>query len=283
MPATELSSLPQGARAPVARYLAWADRLLPGRIVGFYVVGSTALGAFEDGRSDIDFIAAVDGDLTDAEVRRLRAVHLLSSAGSAARALVRGHVMFPGNCNGTYLRRDDLSLPVSEIHPLAAHVGANFRRGGGFDVNPVVWKEFADGGVAVRGEPPERLGLDVEAARLRQWNLDNLESYWRRWATALARRAAVPRLHPTPRWITAWGVLGAPRLHCTIATGEVISKESAGEYALEHFDARWHPIIREGLAYWRHQPADPAFRDRRTRAEETARFVLEVVEDAHRL
>jgi len=86
-----------------------------------------------------------------------------------------------------------------------------------------------------------------------------------------------------PRWSTAWGVLGAPRLHHTLATGDVISKEAAGEYARETFDRRWRPIIEEGLAYWRGEPADPTFHPLRTRAEATAGFVLDVVGGARAL
>lgn len=33
-------------------YLRLADRLLPGRVVGFYLVGSAALDSFRPGRSD---------------------------------------------------------------------------------------------------------------------------------------------------------------------------------------------------------------------------------------
>ena len=39
------------------------------------------------------------------------------------------------------------------------------------------------------------------------------------------------------------GVLGAPRLHCTIATGTIITKEGAGQYALNTFDREWHHLI----------------------------------------
>ena len=62
-------------------------------------------------------------------------------------------------------------------------------------------------------------------------------------------------------------------VHATITTGEVISKEAAGEYALETFDPRWHPVIREGLAYWREEPAQPLA----DRWAETSGFVLDVV------
>jgi hypothetical protein len=78
-------------------------------------------------------------------------------------------------------------------------------------------------------------------------------------------------------------VLGAPRLHYTIETGEVISKETAAEYALDTFDNEWHPIIKEGLAYWRGESTDPAFSDVRIRARRTSEFVLEVCRSASEL
>ena len=70
-------------------------------------------------------------------------------------------------------------------------------------------------------------------------------------------------------------MLGPPRLHRTVTTGEVVAKEEAGTYALDTFDRRWHPLIREAVAYREGRP-----RDRSVRWRDTARFALEVVEDA---
>ena len=133
------------------RHLALVDRLLPDRIVGFYVVGSTALGAYRDGRSDIDFVAGVDRQLSHGEVRRLRIAQLGSGVRSATRALAHGHLAMPGTVNGTYINADDLTRPVIAIRPIASHVGAAFHRDAAFDVNPVVWKELRDCGVPLRG------------------------------------------------------------------------------------------------------------------------------------
>ena len=265
----------------VRRYLTMADRLLPGRLEGLYVVGSAALGAFRPGRSDIDFVAVLSGPATSADVRRLRVLHATTAAGTAPRAVLRGQPL-TGACNGVFVRVDDLRPPVTAIRPLASHSGHQFWVGRGFDVNPVVWKNLAERGIAVRGPAPSELGLDCEPGRLRAWNLDNLDRYWSPWASTLLT-APTRTARFRPRWTTAWGVLGAPRLHHTIATREVISKEAAGNYALEVFDRSWHPIIREGLAYWLGQPADPAFRAVRKRAQRTAEFVLEVVAAAHAL
>ena len=70
------TALPQPSRGPqwqatamlpavvdelVGRYLREVDLAAPGAIEGFYVVGSTALGAFRPGRSDVDFVAVIGG------------------------------------------------------------------------------------------------------------------------------------------------------------------------------------------------------------------------------
>jgi hypothetical protein len=269
--------LPEAADAAVRRYLRVADRLLPGRVTGFYLVGSVALGGFRPAHSDIDFVAVVDGDLSARELRRLRLVHLATAARTAAPHLVRGRFAVPGTCNGAYVRAEDMSRPVTTITPVASHVGHEFHVGRAFDVNLVQWATLASRGIAVRGPEPADLGLDTEPERLRQWNLDNMAQYWVPWARKV--QAGESRAFRTaPRFWTSWGVLGPPRLHHTALTGQVISKEDAGEHARGSFDARWHPLIDEALAYRRDEPADPRFRDARARAEATGTFALEVAE-----
>ena len=72
-------------------------------------------------------------------------------------------------------------------------------------------------------------------------------------------------------------MLGTARMHATIGSGIVISKEQAGEYALDVFDAGWHPVIRDALAYWRGHPPLPGRPSRMLRAE-TAAFVSHVID-----
>ena len=143
-------------------------------------------------------------------------------------------------------------------------------------------KVLAERGVAARGPSPGSLGLDPQPELLRAWNLANLESYWRPWATAVLRRPGL-RARLQPGWTTAWGVLGAPRLHRTIATGEVVSKEAAGEYALGAFDRRWQPIVERALACRRRRPSDRERQNVASLVREAAAFVLEVVRSARAL
>ena len=144
-----------------------------------------------------------------------------------------------------------------------------------------MWKVLAERGIPVRGPEPGALGLDPEPGVLRDWNLANLDGYWQPWASA-AQAGRGPWWRDS-RWVVAWGTLGATRLHCTVATGEVVSKEAAGEYALATFGGDWRPLIEEALAYRREQPSLGQLPDRAGRRRITGAFVQEVVRSAHAL
>ena len=272
--------LPGVVAEVVGRYLRQVDFAVPGAIEGFYVVGSTALGAFRPGRSDVDFVAVVGDQLGPAELSRLRWVQRRLYVADLARAFRRPPGRWPLTCNGVYVTWADLGRSPLKAVPVASHSGWRFAMGRGFDANPVTWRILAERGIAVRGPDPARLGIFTDEAELRRWCVRNLDGYWRRWASSvlhLGRDAARARLlHGVVS-----GVLGAPRLHRTVFNGDIISKEQAGDYAVSAFGSRWRPMIEEALAYWRGELTAAPFRlAGRRRRREAARFVLEVVESA---
>jgi len=246
--------LPPEVEAEINKHVALVDRVLPGRLAGLYVVGSTALGAFLPGKSDIDFVAVLDGDVASSELDGLRRAQRQVHSRAVRRALTSRPPGWPLVCNGVYVRWDDFARSTADVRPICGHVAREFAIGQGFDVNPVTWSTLARGGVPVRGPEVSRLGVRDDDQELRVWTRANLDGYWRRWARAahLPLRPGIPALVGlTRQYGLAWGVLGPPRLHCTIATGEIISKEQGGVYALETFDASWRPLIEAALGYWR--------------------------------
>lgn len=280
----EVPNLDPEVRERVDSYLRLADRLLPEWISGFYVVGSAALDEYRPGKSDIDFVGVVKQSPGPAGLRRLRLLHLLAGAGSAWRSAMRRRSPLSGTINGVFVREEDLPLPVTRIRPVASHVAGRFMLGRGFDVNPVVWSVLAKRGIAIRGAAPANLGLDPERSILRDWNLQNLNTYWRSWGRSTASLGSAGHVAMTVRRtrmrMVTWGALGAPRLHCTIATGEIVGKAAAGEYALTTFGPRWQPLIATAMAYWRGENCA----NRLGRAvQRTGEFVLEVVNSANKL
>lgn len=84
-----------------------------------------------------------------------------------------------------------------------------------------------------------------------------MDSYWR----PMLRRA---RRFPDPWAITTftsfgavWVVLGVCRLHYTLATDQIGSKQEAGCYAIRTFAERWHRVINEALRVRRADRAAP--------------------------
>ena len=101
------SVLPELARNAAEDLLARVDRVVPGGVESFYVVGSACMGAFRPGRSDVDFVAIVDRDLERAELAKLRAVHV----GRWTVSLIRDVALrrrWPLVCNGIYLKAGDI-------------------------------------------------------------------------------------------------------------------------------------------------------------------------------
>jgi len=116
---------------------------------------------------------------------------------------------------------------------------------------------MASHGLRCRGPLPEDLAIWTDSAALATWTLDNFNGYWR----PLLRRA---RRFPDPWCFTAftsygavWLVLGVCRLHYTLATGKIGSKEEAGRYGMQAFPERWHLALNEVLRIRRADRARP--------------------------
>lgn len=249
--------LPVDAARAIRSYLRAADRLLPGAVIACGVTGSIALGAYRPPRSDVDLVAVIADEWLNRPdlIRRLRLLHLSQVPRLAVRA-ARG-LGVSACCNTVFIAESEVSLPVTEIRPLASHTGEIFEAADAFDVNPVIWKVLTSGGIAVRGRSIAEWDLDPQPDQLDPWIRTNLHEYWVPIAAELhnppqkTKRALLRRLLTSPGGLTAgtvaWCVLGPARMHHTLLTGQIIGKEAAGVHALEQFPQH-APITEVALA-----------------------------------
>ena len=75
MPPDIREEIPDEVTRVVTSYLTTVDALIPGRISGFYLVGSLALHDYRSGQSDVDFVSVTDSPLTTAEQSQPEKVH----------------------------------------------------------------------------------------------------------------------------------------------------------------------------------------------------------------
>jgi hypothetical protein len=219
----------------VRAYLATLDEHLPGRVTGVYGYGSLALDDWRPGISDLDLLVLTEGALGAAELDTLAAVHAALPAAPQLDVVYGPRSWLAG----PELPDDERAAP----HHLAGTLHRDTPCG---QLTPVLWLTLARYGRVFRGGPLE---LAVDPGRVRDYNLDNLRGYWHReaqWPAALLADA-----DPTgevPAEPVLWLVLGPPRLHFTLATGDVISKTGAGGYLAAQFP-HWAELAGRAVAH----------------------------------
>ena len=230
----------------VSSYLDAVDDEAPGLVEGLYLIGSIALGEFRPHTSDIDFVAVTAKQPDAATIVKL------------TRAHNRLRKVWPRPFfDGRYVTWKDLARDPRQIGPGPYSYQGRLHSGGCGECDPITWHTIKNHGIRCRGPETNELNIWSDPQSLRSWTLSNFDSYWR----PLLQRA---RGFPDPWNITAftsygtvWIVLGVCRLHYTLATGEIVSKEQAGCYGLKTFPDKWHRVLNEALRIRRADCARP--------------------------
>ena len=229
----------------VMAYLDAVDSEAPGLIEGLYLTGSTALDEFRPNTSDIDFVA----------------ITATRSDAAMLAGLARAHARLRRFCrrpafDGLYATRADLASHPAHAEGLPySHEGCFHASGGRGD--PVTWQTVARRGIPYRGPKPEALEIWTDVEFLATWTLNNLDVYWRRLLVRAVRFPDPWSLTAFTTYGAVWIVLGISRLHYTLATGEICSKEAAGRYAIQTFPEQWHRVLNESLRIRRADRARP--------------------------
>jgi hypothetical protein len=218
-------------------YLEIVDATAPGLVEGLYVVGSYALGDWQQGRSDIDIVAVLAEPATDIDIGTLRTAH----------ALLNERQPLP-HINGPCLAWGDLVVPPGTgLHRPWTLDGELHHDGDCFEINPVTWYTLATYGVTVRGPAAETLQIPHEVEERVRFVIDNLSTYWHQLAESVVTACEDPDASFDLASFE-WCALGALRLHFTAFTGDVTSKTGAAEYGIVVTPDYMHEVIRAALA-----------------------------------
>jgi hypothetical protein len=220
------------------RFLQLADRELPnGLLTGLYPHHGVVFGEWIPGQSDVDYVATLAHRPEPDEVEALRGVH--------AQLVEYSPLNFDGpHVLVSDLASDPRTLPeVPETLPTREFVM------GTAPSALIMWHELAASGVTVHGSDLSTLDVWTDKQVLRDFTVENLDTYWRRNAEGLTRASVdkLPADEGERDFVLAHCVLGAVRLHHLLVTGEMTAKSLAGRWALTQYDERWHRVLVEGL------------------------------------
>ncbi len=261
------SQIPASIAPLLDTYMGAMERELPGLLIGFYLHGSIALGAFNERSSDIDALAVVRRRCTTSDIDALKAIH---------QAIQK---RYPRPFfEVIYLQASDLGKEENQIEPFPyAHEGG-FDPSGHFEINSITWWLLKNRGITLRGTPAADLNFTVDWDRLIANMRINLNRYWARYTH-------------NPRYIAMlfsdygiqWAVTGVLRQYYSFREGGITSKDGAGVYALDHVPEKWHRLIHEALNI-RSGTHQALYRTPISRALDAFRFLSYIIESCnHRM
>jgi hypothetical protein len=254
------SRIPVLIQPLIMDYIGLLDRQAPGLVTGFYLVGSIALGGFNLRLSDVDFVAVLSHQATQAEFKKLIEIH---------QAVEQQYPKW--KLEGDYFQTEDVGCPDGEIGAFLHYHDGKLEWRPQNVLGAVTWWILKNQGIPVFGPVLQAADLVIDMDSLLAGQVENLNSYWASWTRRPGRLAAL-----FSDWGVQWTVLGVLRQFYTLREQRIISKIGAGEYALARLPERWCPIIREAMAL-RENPQRSQYRSRIGRAVETYTFLRYVI------
>lgn len=229
--------LPAKVEKVLNDYINLFHQYFPNTLVGLYLHGSIAQGAYVDNSSDIDFIAITNRRLTELDAPIIKQIHNTIATKYPIPEL-----------DGVYIIKEDIGIISHEPIYLYYNDG-EMGYGEYFNFNPITWWVLKNQGFDVVGPPVNTFQFNVSPQQLVSYVRENMNSYWagriRRFEYALDQIVNLPIQQIY--YEVEWTVLGLLRQFFTIKNQDVIPKLDAGEYGLIQLPEEWHPIIQEAI------------------------------------
>jgi predicted nucleotidyltransferase len=219
-----------GVTAVLQELLARVKAILGEQFIGMYLYGSLAAGDFDPDSSDIDFLVATQGELSDPMIAGLERMHLklASSDSKWAKKLEGAYV--PLHALRLYNRDDPARPTINEGHFYLD------RQGSDWVIQRHVLREH---GATVQG-PLLRVYIDpVQPDDLRSAVVDVLRGWWTLMLQEPARLQA-PGYQP-------FAVLSMCRALYTFEHGTIPSKSEAARWAMATLDSEWSALIERAV------------------------------------
>jgi len=215
-------------------------------VESIYLYGSTALGDYVEGSSDIDFMAILRHPPSEEDIAAIASAHAEVEANLPNTDMM-----------GAYMLADELGKSYGEISVLLTYYEKRFRTDrSGADINPVTWWILKHHGLRVYG-PGIAFRYETDPKHLADYVIANLNTYWVGWIERLEHQ-----LNGLPEEVTAeqldfaveWCTLGMLRQLYTVKEQGVKSKIAAGDYGLQVIPAKWHHLIEEAISIKKMNP-----------------------------
>jgi len=254
-----LSNLPNPSNEILRLYTQSIKSKFPGIITGLFITGSIALNDFCPSKSDIDFIAISDEQLSAIHIKALSEIHV-----SIQRK-------YPTNkMDGYYLTWNELGKKSEEISNLPSIIDGKMSMKRRFPLDELYWLELEKYSIKIFGA--RNIQSISDSTKVIEVLANNINSYWLIW---MKKHQGLLGIQPLlllffPR-LTEWSVLGVSRQFYTLKTNKITSKTEAGKYCQYNMSLEYDWIINEAIEIRKNRR--PFFRPSFKRKRETLNYL----------
>ncbi|PGZ09861.1 nucleotidyltransferase [Bacillus cereus] len=251
-------ALPAEVKQLMGQYIAELKEIfLDEKIVGVYIYGSIALGAFHIETSDVDFVTVISDSVNEAEKQQLVELHKKLSSSTLGKRM-----------DGMYIPLADLGKYNDEMNEYVycAEGKADI---GYWDINAVTWWTLKNQGITVIGKEAEDLPFQIKWDDVVNTMKYNVEHYW-------SEKVNRPYLFFIEEWVES-AVVTMGRILYTLDHKTIVSKDRGLQYLLERSVKEWESLLKE-VERMRHNPKGKKKLSIWRRADMTKRYLLHLIE-----
>ena len=208
--------IPEPIQPIIKDYLRRTEQRLIGLIHASHIVGSIALGEFNEHFNDIDFITVLSRKATPIDLGNLRTIH---------QSLENTYPKW--KMSGSYVQACDLGKLGNDLRPYLHDHDGKLRPTAHNVINSVRRWELRNCGIPIAGTASASFLFTVNWDLLTAEMRDNLNTYWRSW-TRQPRLTAVLYTN----WGIQWAVLGVLRQYFSFKENTITTKVRVCDYVL---------------------------------------------------
>ncbi|MDZ5472979.1 nucleotidyltransferase domain-containing protein [Bacillus sp. 31A1R] len=232
-----MNNLPATVQKVLDEHLKLLETKLPNFLESYYLFGSIALGSFNEGHSDIDFMIVTYREPTEKDLQTLKEIHSELNKG------------FPSiHLDGIYLTNKQLeNLGDNQFQTPYFNEG-QYIGNKQLNKNHIDFFQLKKYGLVIKGKEIKAYSFEVDWDVLSANIVQNLNEYWLHWRLKAGKKFSLNYLSMLFQLESIeWGVLGVTRLYYSLREKDITSKIGAGEYALKAVPSKWHNIIQESM------------------------------------
>lgn len=223
-------------------------------IEGVYLYGSIALGAFNEYKSDIDFIVLLKRPASVQELTSIKEIHTKMNTNH-----------FGNRMDGVYLQAN-LVGKINEEQPFYPYCEEGIIDVGHWDVNHITWWVLKKHGITLQGRPIEELDIPTNWEDVMKTLNYNINHYWFNKTKEVDNFLSDDMIEFTTTTIC--------RIICSLEKKDIFSKDAAVNECLNILPERWYPLLKEGARIRTESITKSLFFSNRIRAEECRDFIL---------